>query len=118
MELNGHPLYRFNRLQGKLFLDINWESDIALGDFIVVECYRALDPTEYAKAWSEPWLKHYVTALFKRQWGVNLKKFGGLTLPGGVTLDGQGLFDEAKAEIDDLEQELMNKAAPLDFFMG
>ena len=118
LELNGHPLYRFNRMQGKLFLDINWESDVALGDFIVVECYRALDPTEYARVWNEPWLKHYVTALFKRQWGINLKKFAGLSLPGGVTLDGQTLFDEAKTEIEDLEQELMNKSAPLDFFMG
>ena len=118
LELNGHPLYRFNRMQGKLFLDINWESDVALGDFIVVECYRALDPAEYARVWSEPWLKHYTTALFKRQWGINLKKFAGLTLPGGVTLDGQTLFDEAKTEIEDLEQELMNKSAPLDFFMG
>ena len=118
LELNGHPLYRFNRMQGRLFLDINWESDVALGDFIVVECYRALDPAEFTRTWNEPWLKHYVTALFKRQWGVNLKKFGGLTLPGGVTLDGQSLFDEAKGEIDELEQELMNKSAPLDFFLG
>lgn len=118
MELNGYPIYRFNRMQGRLYLDINWDSHVALGDFIIVECYRALDPAEYARVWNEPWLKHYVTALFKRQWGINLKKFGGLTLPGGVTLDGQSLFDEAKAEIDDLEQELMNKSAPLDFFMG
>lgn len=118
LELNGHPLYRFNRMQGKLFLDINWESDVTIGDFIVVECYRALDPAEYSRLWNDPWLKHYVTALFKRQWGTNLKKFAGLTLPGGVTLDGQGLFDEAKSEIEDLEQELMNKSAPLDFFMG
>lgn len=118
MELNGYPIYRFNRMQGRLYLDINWDSHVALGDFIIVECYRALDPAEYARVWNEPWLKHYVTALFKRQWGINLKKFAGLTLPGGVTLDGQTLFDEAKSEIEDLEQELMNKSAPLDFFMG
>lgn len=118
LELNGYPLYRFNRMQGRLYLDVNWESDVALGDFIVVECYRALDPAEYSRVWNEPWLKHYVTALFKRQWGINLKKFGGLTLPGGVTLDGQSLFDEAKTEIEDLENELMNKSAPLDFFLG
>jgi len=118
LELNGHPLYRFNRMQGRLHLDIKWETDVALGDFVVVECYRALDPAEFARVWNEPWLKHYVTALFKRQWGINLKKFGGLTLPGGVTLDGQSLFDEAKGEIDDLERELLNKSAPLDFFMG
>jgi hypothetical protein len=105
-------------MQGRLHLDIKWETDVALGDFVVVECYRALDPAEFARVWNEPWLKHYVTALFKRQWGINLKKFGGLTLPGGVTLDGQSLFDEAKGEIDDLERELLNKSAPLDFFMG
>lgn len=118
LELNGHPLYRFNRMAGKLYLDANWETDFSLGDFIVIECYRALDPATNVRMYNELWLKHYVTALFKRQWGTNLKKFGGLTLPGGVTLDGQSMYDEAKGEIDDLKDELMNKAAPLDFFLG
>ena len=118
LELNGMPLYRYNRLQNRLYLDINWESDIALGDFIVVECYRVLDPTEFAKVWNEQWLKHFVTALFKRQWGSNLKKFNGLQLPGGVTLDGQSMYDEAMEEIKELKDELETKSAPLDFFMG
>lgn len=118
LELNGHPLYRFNRRQSKLFLDINWETDLALGDFVVVECYRALDPAENAKVWDEIWLKHYVTALFKKQWAVNIKKFSGIQLPGGVTLDGDKLYDEATGEIKDLEDELITKAAPLEFFLG
>lgn len=118
LELNGHPLYRFNRRQSKLFLDINWETDLALGDFVVVECYRALDPAENAKVWDEPWLKHYVTALFKKQWAVNIKKFSGIQLPGGVTLDGDKLYDEATGEVKDLEDELITKAAPLEFFLG
>ena len=118
LELNGHPLYRFNRRQSKLFLDMNWETDVALGDFIVVECYRALDPTENIKVWDESWLKHYVTALFKKQWATNIKKFQGIQLVGGVTLDGNALYDEATGEIKELEDELQNKSAPLEFFLG
>lgn len=118
LELNGHPMYRFNRMQGRLFLDINWGADIALGEFIVIECYRALDPVEWSKVWNEPWLKKYTTALIKRQWATNIKKFTGISLPGGVTLDGNALFDEANNEISALEDELINKSAPLEFFLG
>lgn len=118
--LNGRPIYRFNRLQNKLFLDVDWKNNnkIQVGDYVVVEAYRALDPTEYSKVWNEPWLKKYATALFKRQWGTNLKKFSGLQLPGGVTLDGDKLYQEAISEIKELEDEIQNKSAPLDFFMG
>jgi hypothetical protein len=118
MELNGKPMIRFNRMQGRLFLDINWQTDITPGEYVVIECYRALNPAEFTKMWNEPWLKKYTEALFKKQWGTNLKKFVGLQLPGGVSLDGQGLYSEAMGEIKDLEDELMNRSAPLEFFMG
>lgn len=118
LELNGRPMIRFNRMQSRVYPDINWESDIAPGDFIVLECYRALDPSQFTRVWSESWLKSYTTALFKRQWGTNLKKFQGMQLPGGVSLDGQGMYQEAVGEIKDLEDELQNKSAPLDFFLG
>lgn len=118
LELNGKPQFRFNRLAGKVYPDINWEADIALGDYVVLECYRAMDPTTFPRVWNEAWLKHYTTALFKRQWATNLKKFGGLQLPGGVVLDGQSMYQEAMQEIKDLEEELQNKSAPLEFFMG
>lgn len=118
LELNGRPMFRFNRMQSRLYPDINWEADIAPGDYIVLECYRALDPSQFSRVWSEAWLKHYTTALFKRQWAVNLKKFGGIQLPGGVTLDGQAMYDEAVGEIKELEDELQNKSAPLEFYMG
>lgn len=118
LELNGHQMFRFNRLQSKLYLDINWDADIALGDFIIIECYRILDPTQTPKLWGEPWLKRYTTALIKRQWGANGKKFQGMQLPGGVSIDFQGLYDEAISEIKELEDELMNKSAPLEFLMG
>jgi hypothetical protein len=116
--LNGHPLYRFNRLQGRLHLDINWVEDITVGQYILVEAYRALDPATFTRMWGEPWLKHYTTALFKKQWGTNLKKFQGLQLPGGVTIDGDSIYKEGREEQAELEQDLLNKSAPLDFFMG
>jgi hypothetical protein len=117
-ELNGHTLYRFNRLQNRLYLDINWASDVQFGDYIIVQAYRALDPSEFSKVWNENWFKRYVTALFKRQWATNIKKFSGIQLPGGVTLDGDKLYLEAKEEITILEDELQNKSAPLEFFLG
>jgi hypothetical protein len=118
MELNGAQMFRFNRMQGRVYLDLNWSSDVIADQWIVIECYRALDPTAFAKVWNESWLKHYVTALFKRQWAINLKKFSGMQLPGGVTIDGDKLYDEANSEIKDLEDELMSKSAPLEFFLG
>jgi hypothetical protein len=118
LTLNGHILYRFNRYQERLHLDINWTQDVEVGQYILVEAYRAMDPDAYTKMWGDIWLKHYTTALFKKAWATNLKKFSGLQLPGGVTLDGQSLYEEAKSEIDELEQEMITKQAPLDFFTG
>lgn len=117
-ELNGPVPFRFNRTMNRLFIDMKWKTDVVLGDYILVQGYRALDPDEFSKVWNENWLKRYTTAQFKRQWGTNMKKFGGLQLPGGVTLNGQETYDEAIAEIKELEDELMRKSAPLDFFIG
>jgi hypothetical protein len=118
MTLNRQPSYRFNRLSNKLYIDTDWVNTIQAGEYILFKCYRALDPTDAPRLYNEGWLKHYTTALFKKQWAVNIKKFQGLQLPGGVTLDGDKLYDEAVGEIKDLEEELQNKAAPLEFFMG
>jgi len=118
LELNGYPLYRFNRLTNQLHIDQNWPSDLVVDDYIIIEAYRALDPTTWTKVFNEPWLKHYVTALFKKQWATNLKKFQGISLPGGVQLDGNSLYQEAMAEISELENELQTKSAPLEFFLG
>jgi hypothetical protein len=118
LELNGHPLYRFNRMQNRLYLDVNWETDVIVGDYILIQGYRAVNPADFSKVFNEPWLKHYVVALFKRQWAINIKKFSGLQLPGGVTLDGDKLYVEATKEIQDLEDELRTKSAPLEFMMG
>lgn len=116
--LNGHPLYRFNRLNGRLYIDKSWGSIVAPNTYILVECYRAMDPEIATKMYNDSWLKHYATALIKKQWAVNIKKFSGLQLPGGVTLDGDKLYQEAQDEIKQLEDDLMNKSAPLEFMLG
>ena len=118
MTLNGHPIYRFNRISNKLYIDTIWQEKMEPGNFILVECYRALDPSEAPAIYDNYWLKHYTTALIKRQWATNLKKFNGLQLPGGVTIDGDKLYQEALTEIEQLEDELLKKSAPLEFMMG
>lgn len=118
LELNGHTGFRFNRTTNRLYLDINWQTDVTLGDYIIVQGYRALDPSQFSKVWNDSWLKHYTTALFKKQWATNIKKFSGIQLPGGVTLDGDKLYEEAIDEIKELEDDLQNKSAPLEFFLG
>jgi hypothetical protein len=116
--LNGMTLYRFNRLTNKLHIDENWGDNIAVGTYLLVECYRVLDPADAPRMYNESWLKHYITALFKKQWATNIKKFQGLQLPGGVQVDGDKLYSEAKEEIEKLETDLRDKSAPLEFFMG
>jgi hypothetical protein len=116
--LNGMTLYRFNRLTNKLYVDENWGDNIAVGTYLLVECYRVLDPADAPRMYNESWLKHYTTALLKKQWATNIKKFQGLQLPGGVQVDGDKLYSEAKEEIEKLETDLRDKSAPLEFFMG
>lgn len=118
MTLNGHPLYRFNRLNNRLYIDTEWQDNMEVGNYILVECYRALDPADAPRMYGDTWIKHYTTALIKKQWAVNLKKFSGMQLPGGVSIDGPALYTEATQEIKELEDEMMNKSAPLEFFLG
>lgn len=118
LTLNGHPLYRFNRLNNKLYIDTVWSEKMEVGNYLLVECYRAMDPADAPRMYGESWIKHYTTALIKKQWAVNLKKFSGMQLPGGVSIDGPALYAEAMSEIKELEDEMMNKSAPLEWFMG
>jgi hypothetical protein len=118
LTLNGHPLYRFNRLTNKLYIEASWSEEIAEGSYILVECYRALDPEVVTRMYGDTFMKHYVTALIKKQWATNLKKFQGMQLPGGVSIDGDKLYQEAKDEIEKLENDMLMKSAPLEFMMG
>lgn len=117
--MTGQKPVRFNRHMNRLYIDMDWRYDVALGDYIIVEGWTFLDPDTYTDVYNDGWLKKYATALIKLQWGNNLKKFEGVQLPGGVTLNGQKIYDEAMEEIDSLKDEAKNTyQLPVDFFTG
>ena len=119
MMLNGTPPVRFNRHMNRLFLDVDWGVNLRVDDWIIVDGYTTLDPDEYEEIYNDMFLKKYTTALIKKQWGENLKKFQGVTMPGGVTLNGQQIWDEAVAEITLLETEMQEKHEfPPDMMIG
>jgi hypothetical protein len=100
---------RFSRHMNRLFIDADWSTDIKVGDTLVFECYSTINPDEYVNVYNDMFLKRYLTALIKRNWGTNLKKFTGMQLPGGVEMNGQSIYDEAQEEIVKLEEEVYNK---------
>lgn len=116
----GEIPIRFNRHMQRLFIDWAWGSSQApVNTTVVVECYANLDPDTYSRVWNDRWLKEYATALIKRSWGSNMKKFGGMQLPGGVTLNGKDTFDEAVEEIKALELDMeKNYGGMLEFYMN
>lgn len=117
--LNGNvtPI-RFSRHQDRLHLDIDWE-EMNVGEYIIVDCDAIIDPQTFTQVYNDMWLKRYVTALFKHQWGVNLSKFEGMQLPGGVILNGRATLEDANAEIEKLEEEIRNNfEMPVDFYVG
>lgn len=117
--LIGQKPIRFNRHMNRIYLDMDWASDATVGDFIIVECYRILDPETYRDVYDDMFLKRYTTALIKRQWAENIKKFAGVQLPGGVTLNGDNLYQEAMEEINKIESEIQSKfELPVDMFVG
>lgn len=116
--LRKEKQFRFNRRMNRLFLDIDWDQDIVEGTYIVVECYRTIDDNLYPELFNDPWLKKYAAAWVKRYWGANLRKYNNVSLPGGITLDGREIYAEAGAEIESLEQDMINNQAPLSFIMG
>ena len=96
---------RFNKRQNRLYLDIDWSSETP-GNWIVLECYRALDPNAFTKVYNDSFLKKYLTALIKRQWGQNLIKFQGVRLPGGIELNGRQLYDDALRDLEEIKQKM------------
>lgn len=105
--------------KNQLRLDADWSRSIKEDDFIIIKCYRILEPDAYPKIYNDYFLKRYATALIKRQWGTNLIKFEGMTMPGGVTFNGRQIFDDANQEIEKLEEEArLNWEMPPLFFTG
>jgi len=107
---------RFNKRQDRLYLDIDWGAE-SLDNFLVLDCYRALDPTSFTQVYNDVFLKQYLTALIKRQWGQNLIKFRGVKLPGGIELNGREIFDDAEREIEGLRARMASEyeLPPYDF---
>lgn len=107
---------RFNKRQNRLYLDIDWgaQSDET---YLVIECFRIVDPNDFTKVYSDSFLKKYLTALIKKQWGQNLIKFQGVKLPGGVELNGRQIYEDAERELEDIKQRmaLEYELPPYDF---
>lgn len=116
----GEIPIRFNRHMRRLFIDWAWgQSEAPKGQVVVIECYATLDPDIYTNMWNDRWLKEYATALIKKNWGANLKKFKGLQLPGGVTLNADEIYNDAKEEIHTLREQMESEfGGVLEFYMN
>ena len=113
--LNTEKQIRFNIRQGRLYLDVDF-GELTADDYLIIECYRILDPTDFTKVYNDRFVKRYYTALLKRQWGQNLIKFQGVKLPGGIELNGRQMYDDAQLEIDKINEEMLRtyEIPPLD----
>lgn len=120
MKLNGTPIVNFSRRMGRLYIHGDFQDrDIKEGDFLVAEVLQIIDPNSYTSIYNDRFLKQYTTALIKKQWGANLIKFEGMQLPGGVTLNGRQIFEDALADIDRLEEKMrLEYEEPVNFFVG
>ncbi len=106
---------RFNKRQDRLYLDIDW-GEKTKDTFLVLECYRALDPESFSQIYNDSFVKKYLTALLKKQWGQNLIKFQGVKLPGGIELNGRAIFEDGQRELEDIKQKMSSEyeLPPLD----
>lgn len=105
--LVGQQPIRYNRHKDRLYVDMDW-AKINVGEYLLVEAYEIVDPNEYTQVWSDRWLQNYATAKIKYQWGSNLTKFTGMQLPGGVQFNGEKIFNDAQAEIEKMEAEMIS----------
>jgi hypothetical protein len=107
---------RYNKRQDRLYLDIDWGAQ-TVDTYLVLDCYRILDPDTYTNVYNDSFLKKYLTALIKRQWGQNLIKFRGVKLPGGIELNGREIYEDAERELESIKQvmALEYELPPYDF---
>lgn len=109
---------RYVRHTGKIYVDCNWNT-VKVGDVFVAEVVRRVDPDENPEMYNDPWLKQYCTALIGEQWGLNLVKLNGVSLIGGVQINGEVILQNWKTELENLRQNvLLSSQEPLDFYMG
>jgi hypothetical protein len=105
--LVGQQPIRYNRHMDRLYVDMDWDK-MGIGEYLLVEAYQVIDPEVYTDAYNDRWLQNYATAKIKYQWGSNLTKFTGMQLPGGVQFNGEKILDDAKAEIEAMEKEMIS----------
>ena len=119
MLFSGETPIRFNRHSNKLYIDWDWNYDIEPGEWIVIEGFIILDPNTYTDVYNDRMLKRLATAYIKRQWGNNMKKFAGMQLPGGIQMNGQAIYEEAVAEIKEIEDLIRDTyEEPPQFLVG
>lgn len=104
--LEGMKPIRYSAVQDRLYIDWDWTGDAIKDQYIVIKAYRALDPTTWTEIYNQMWVKDYVTAKIKKQWGQNLTKFNGVQLPGGITMNGEMIYNDAVEELKNLDEQL------------
>lgn len=104
--LVGMKPIRFQQHDNRLYIDMDWVNDLDVDEYLIIDCYRKLDPATFTDVFNDQWLKRYTTALFKKQWGANLSKFDGVVMLGGVKLNGEKIFTDAQTDIEKLEKEI------------
>lgn len=110
MKLNGTPQYTFSRRENRLYIFGDFaDEDLKVGEYVVVEVYQTIDPESNTSVYNDMWLKDYTTALIKHQWGMNMSKFDGMQLPGGVTINGRQILEDATSEIELLRERLRSE---------
>ena len=114
--LEGIKPTRYQATQDRLYLDMDWTTDVTLDSYILIKCWRALDPTTWTEIYDNMWVKDYTAAKIKKQWGQNMTKFQNVQMPGGVTLNGEMIYNDAVQELKDLDEQLRTEweTPPLD----
>jgi hypothetical protein len=107
--LTPEKMIEFSRVTNRIYVETNWSEKMTKGDYLVFEAYKILDPSLYPEIYNDRLLKMYLTALIKQQWGLNLSKFSGMSLPGGVSFNGANMASEAKSEVEKIENEIQAK---------
>ena len=117
--LVGERPIRFNQHKNRLYIDMDWSNDVDAGDFIIIECYRKLDPSTFTDIFDDIFLKKYLIQLIKKQWGTNLSKFQGVAMLGGVQMNGEQIYSQAQEEINKLEEQIqLSYEIPPNYMMG
>jgi len=105
--LVGKQPIRYSRHKDRLHVDMDWNT-VAVGSFLLVEAYEVVDPETFTDAYNDRWLQNYATTLIKEQWGSNLTKFTGMSLPGGVQFNGEKIYNDAVDARTKMEQEMIS----------